>query len=378
MRTETPKAVEVFFSYAHEDEKLRGQLARHLSILQRQKVITGWHDREISAGTEWQGEIDQHLNKADIILLLISADFLASDYCYDVELKRAMERHEKREARVIPVILRSVDWHGALFGKLKPLPKNGKPVTSWENLDEAFLNIAQGIRTAVEQLPRDERSFERGVSDTQSPIPQPQPTFHKNKLLAVAATLLIGAVGYLSYEYVRHQSKLKEGQPLFNKQEVTLTCNENCSPQTVIIDSANELRISNFIAEAIFHNPEDAESNFWKYGFSFRDTITENLNHPERKKYGLWVHSNKKWELEGGTVLQKDKCEQLNISNNGLNKLRLEVVRDRAKLFVNDNLCAKNLDVSNIIVDGKIYLIASITTGKSIKIENFIVWSTLK
>jgi hypothetical protein len=169
MSNDAPEAIEVFFSYAHEDEELRDKLARHLSILRRHGVITAWYDRQITAGTEWAGEIDTHLNTANIILLLISADFLDSDYCYDVELKRAMERHETREARVIPVILRPVDWHDAPFGKLKPLPKNGKPVTSWENRDEAFVSIAKGIRMAVEQLRPDERSFEPKTDLTPQP-----------------------------------------------------------------------------------------------------------------------------------------------------------------------------------------------------------------
>ena len=146
------EAIEVFFSYAHEDEDLRDELEKHLSTLKRQGVITDWHDRKIGAGTEWEGEIDTHLNTAHVILLLISADFMASDYCWDVEVKWAMERHEAEEARVIPIILRPVDWEGAPFGKLQALPMDAKPVTSWANRDEAFLDVARGIRAAVEAL----------------------------------------------------------------------------------------------------------------------------------------------------------------------------------------------------------------------------------
>ena len=148
------QVVEVFFSYAHEDEVLRDELAKHLKLLERQGVITAWYDREITAGTEWEGQIDAHLESAKVILLLVSADFLASDYCYDVELKRAMERHEAKEARVIPVILREVDWKGASFGQLQALPKNAEPVTNWSNPDQAFADIARGIRRAVEELTR--------------------------------------------------------------------------------------------------------------------------------------------------------------------------------------------------------------------------------
>ena len=111
-----------FYSYSHRDEELRQQLENHLAILRRQGIITDWHDRKISAGREWEGEIDEHLNTARIILLLISSDFIASDYCYDVEMRRAIERHEAEEARVIPVILRPVIWEEAPFGHIQALP----------------------------------------------------------------------------------------------------------------------------------------------------------------------------------------------------------------------------------------------------------------
>jgi hypothetical protein len=147
-----PAKSKVFFSYSHKDEELRDELEKHLSILKRQGVIAGWHDRKIGVGREWADEIDKHLNTADVILLLISADFMASDYCYDIEMKRALERHEAGEARVIPVILRPVDWRGAPFGKLQALPTDAQPVTKWSNRDEAFKNVAQGIRVAVKEL----------------------------------------------------------------------------------------------------------------------------------------------------------------------------------------------------------------------------------
>ena len=117
-------APEVFFSYSHNDEELRDKLEKHLSSLKRQSVISLWHDRSISAGNEWAGQIDQHINSAQIILLLVSADFLSSDYCYDIELSRALERHKAGEATVIPIILRPVDWRGSPFSKLQALQRN--------------------------------------------------------------------------------------------------------------------------------------------------------------------------------------------------------------------------------------------------------------
>ena len=115
-------------------------------------MIDEWHDRRIGAGQEWAGAIDEHLNSADFVLLLVSADFLASDYCYDLEMTRALERHDAGDACVIPVILRSVDWRGAPFAKLQALPRDAKPVTSWPDRDEAFTDVARGIRQVVEDL----------------------------------------------------------------------------------------------------------------------------------------------------------------------------------------------------------------------------------
>lgn len=121
----------LFFSYSHADEALRDQLEKQLAMLKRQGAIETWHDRRIGAGSDFGSEIDDHVNKDDIILLLVSSDFLASDYCYDREMLRAMERHKAGEAVVIPVILRACDWHNAPFGKLNAVPRDGRPVTLW-------------------------------------------------------------------------------------------------------------------------------------------------------------------------------------------------------------------------------------------------------
>ncbi|WP_017298916.1 COR domain-containing protein [Nodosilinea nodulosa] len=146
------QALRLFFSYSHKDDLLREQLETHLKLLQRQELIQPWHDRRILPGDDWAGDIDDNLNRADIILLLVSADFIASDYCYDIEMTRAMERHEASEARVIPIILRPVDWRGTPFNKLSWLPQNGEPVVQWENRDAAWLNVETGIKRVVSRL----------------------------------------------------------------------------------------------------------------------------------------------------------------------------------------------------------------------------------
>ncbi len=148
----TSGPISVFFSYSHDDESLRNELAKHLSLLKREGVISAWHDRMITAGDEWKGEIDRNLEEAQVILLLVSASFIASDYCFDIETKRAIERHNQGKARVIPVLVRTCDWQSAPFAKLTALPTNWKAVNSWSNRDEAWTDVALGIRRAVEAM----------------------------------------------------------------------------------------------------------------------------------------------------------------------------------------------------------------------------------
>jgi tetratricopeptide (TPR) repeat protein len=121
-------------------------------MLKRQGLISSWHDRDISAGRDWASEIDAHLNTSQIILLLVSPDYIDSDYCYGFEMKRALERDMAGETHVVPIILRPVDWEFAPLGHLQPLPTNGKPITDWQNQDSAFLDVARGIRRVVEGL----------------------------------------------------------------------------------------------------------------------------------------------------------------------------------------------------------------------------------
>lgn len=143
---------EVFFSYTHHDESMRNELEVHLTMLKRQGLIHAWHDRRIGAGNEIDHTINAHLESADIILLLVSPHFLASDYCYDREMARAMERHEAGEARVIPVILEPCDWHPAPFGKLRAVPTDGKPVSKFVNQNEGLLEVAQAVRAAIKEM----------------------------------------------------------------------------------------------------------------------------------------------------------------------------------------------------------------------------------
>jgi Effector-associated domain 1/TIR domain/CHAT domain len=144
--------IEIFISYSHKDDELREELVIHLSNLRRQGKISAWHDRAIEAGAEWETQIKSRLESAQIILLLISPPFMASNYCYDIEMQRAVQRHDQGNARVIPIILRPVDWKDSPISKLQALPKDAKPITQWGDRDAAFVDVVQGIRRAVDSL----------------------------------------------------------------------------------------------------------------------------------------------------------------------------------------------------------------------------------
>ena len=148
--------LQAFVSYSHRDDRLRAELETHLKLLQRTGALQLWTDRRITAGDEWKGQIDENLERADLILLLVSADFMNSDYCFDIELKRAMERHEAGEARVVPIIVRKVAWHSAPFGKLQSLPADGKVVDRGTGgrsaRDAVWTAVAEGLEKALKQL----------------------------------------------------------------------------------------------------------------------------------------------------------------------------------------------------------------------------------
>ncbi len=147
-----PKKLNIFLSYAHEDEAMKIQLDKNLIGLKKSNKVDVWQDRVIMAGDVWNEEINNALATADIILLLISVDFNNSQYIWDKELKVALERHEKNEARVIPVILRTCDWSDMPYAKLQALPTAAKPISSFTNADEAYTDVAKGIRSVVEHM----------------------------------------------------------------------------------------------------------------------------------------------------------------------------------------------------------------------------------
>lgn len=150
--TEDTRPLKLFYCYARQDKSFRDDLDLHLSGLKRQGLLSTWHDLMITPGEEWEKAIDLRLNEADIIVLLVSPNFIASDYCYSKEMVRALERHDRGEARVIPVLIRPADWTRAPFSKIQLLPSNSYAITRWPDRDSAFEDVARGLRAVVEKL----------------------------------------------------------------------------------------------------------------------------------------------------------------------------------------------------------------------------------
>jgi hypothetical protein len=146
------KPYDIFLSYSHEDEGLMNFVRKHLMIFDRQGLIRKWWDRKLLGGQHIDSALTAKLASSDIILLLVSASFLSSDYCYDTEMKQAMVQHENGRSVVVPIILRPCSWHSAPFGHLLALPTDGKALTLWPNHDEAGLMIAEGLRRIVADL----------------------------------------------------------------------------------------------------------------------------------------------------------------------------------------------------------------------------------
>lgn len=145
------RQAKLFISYSHRDERYLRQLEVHLTNLRRQGVISDWHDRMISPGDEWRLKIGEALESADCVLLLVTPDFIASDYCYTVEMERAMQRHREGRIIVLPVIVRPADWQHTPLAELQALPKDGRPIVEWSVRDRAWLNVTRGLRDVLDE-----------------------------------------------------------------------------------------------------------------------------------------------------------------------------------------------------------------------------------
>jgi TIR domain len=151
MQTEPTAVISIFASYAPQDTPLQRELKEHLRPLQRAGLIELWPDRDMSAGTEWEQQSSQLFHAAQIILLLVSIDYLNSDYCSGVEMKQALERHERGEVWLLPLLVRPCFWNRSPLGKLQVLPNNGQPVTTWANREEAWLDVVQALSRVIDE-----------------------------------------------------------------------------------------------------------------------------------------------------------------------------------------------------------------------------------
>lgn len=146
--------IKIFIAYSRQDHDLLTELRQHTKILERAHKIKIWHDGEIEAGHEWESEIKKALYSADIVLLLISKDFLASDYCYEKEMVEVLDLHRTRKIIVLPIILKPCAWKDAPFAKFQVLPLGGIPIISpnWHSRDEPFLEIVEILKTKSAQI----------------------------------------------------------------------------------------------------------------------------------------------------------------------------------------------------------------------------------
>ena len=142
----------LFISYSHKDDSHREELEERLAMLKRNNIVSVWHDRKILAGEEWKDKIDDKLESADIILFLISPSFLASNYCFDVEVKKAMEKQAAGTAKIISIIVRTCDWHECEFSKFQAVPKDARPLDLWENKDSAWQDVIDGLKLHIKEF----------------------------------------------------------------------------------------------------------------------------------------------------------------------------------------------------------------------------------
>ena len=142
----------IFLSYSNADDEYRDELEKHLSALIRQNLISAWHDRKLFGGENWANRIEEELKSTKLFLFLVSADFLASDYCMNLELPYAINRHSESTANIVPIITRPSDWEETSLGQFQALPDRVRPVTVWSNRDEAWTAVAKGIRRLIREV----------------------------------------------------------------------------------------------------------------------------------------------------------------------------------------------------------------------------------
>lgn len=279
------------FSYSHADENLRNELEKHLSPLKRMGRISTWHDRRIVPGEVFADQIDQHFSTADIILLLISSDFIASDYCYQIEMSNALQRHHKGEAIVIPVILRSCAWHSLPFGKLLAATTDGKPIVQFTTYDDGFVQVVDAVTSALDKL-------------NANPVKEPPaPPQRGTKAVDASFEVAWGGSSERSSNLAIHKS--------FTDLDRDRACREGFNYLTRFFEnSLNELKSRNPSLDIDFHL-RDADA--------FSSTVYRNGN--KASSCGIWRSSH---EFGSGDIFysssgitENSYNESMSITDNG-------------------------------------------------------------
>jgi hypothetical protein len=210
--------LQVFCCYAREDQQYLYELKSHLMALQRENLIEIKADIDINPGTEWEREINHHLEKAHIILLLISADFIASDYCYEKEMRQALVRHEQGTACVVPIIIRPTDWQRMPFGNLQALPKDAKPIVKWQDRDSAFLSVTEGIRTIVQEFTSNTHTYKQKEPPSWKLVKEGSPSSSRQERNSMDNSNKIGDINISGSG--QHSIRIEQGK-VINEQHNT-------------------------------------------------------------------------------------------------------------------------------------------------------------
>jgi hypothetical protein len=232
MTGEVIKGWRVFYSYSHKDAELRDTLGTYLAPLVQQKKIAEWHDRKVEPGANWETEIRSELESADLILLLVSADFLASEYCFGVEVEKALTRLKRDEVKVVPVLLKPCLWKESRFSELQIIPRDGKAITSWASPEEALTNVADEISKLVSASP---------------PLPVPAKEQKESYRFDSALDLVRGQVRSYARLYERTRQRLHAShertsrmEEIFQKMRALATASYPLLDELVISPSPGE------------------------------------------------------------------------------------------------------------------------------------------
>lgn len=224
-----PAPLEIFFSYAHEDEDLMNNVRRQLVVFERNERILKWHDRMIQAGAEWRGDIDDRLRRASIILLFMSPHFIESKYCYEVEGLAALERHAAGDARIIPVVLRPCSWTQTPFGDFQALPRDGRPVSRWDDLDEACLNVANGVMAVVDEITANHGGYRRTGNVMQSDREGKRPQMEADVVFCGRCGQVAGEQSICTGGYTHHEFRPGSEHDLCSRCGVTAGKQTRCT-----------------------------------------------------------------------------------------------------------------------------------------------------